>query len=150
MRQEKLFRSVRSAQALDVDRMFDAILTDKGLQDFILKLNKDQLFAGEDSLGISLESIGGSYSAFTIEAKKNKGQPTNRVTLKDTGKYYDSYTLDLGKGFFAIDSDPIRGDTNLEEEWGDNLEGLQDENLQKIIEIIRVKLQQETRRLLAV
>lgn len=147
--QEKLLKSVRAAQTLDADRMFNAILTDKGLQDFILDMNKEQLFAGEDSLGVSLESIGGGYSAFTIEVKQKKGQPTDRVTLKDTGEYYDSYTLDLGNGFFTINSDPIKGDTNLETEWGDNLEGLQDENLQKLIEIIRVKFEQETRRVLA-
>lgn len=147
--QEKLLKSVRAAQTLDADRMFNAILTDKGLQDFILNMNKEQLFAGENSLGVSLESIGGGYSAFTIEVKKKKGQPTDRVTLKDTGEYYDSYTLDLGSGFFTINSDPIKGDTNLETEWGDNLEGLQDENLQKLIEIIKVKFEQETRRVLA-
>lgn len=147
--QEKLFKSLRAAQTLDADQMFNVFLSDKGLQDFIIGLNLDQLDSGENSLGVSLESIGGEYTSATIAIKSAKGQPTDRVTLRDTGEYYESYTLDLGNGFFDINSNPIRGGENLEDRYGDKLEGLQDENLQKLIEIIRVEFKQETRRLLS-
>jgi phage gpG-like protein len=42
---------------------------------------------GQDSDGISITP---SYAAKTIKIKTKKGQPTDRVTLNDTGDYYES------------------------------------------------------------
>ncbi len=169
MRQEKLFKSVRAAINLDENAMFNAVLTDKGLQKWILDLNRSQLFRGEDSLGVRLEKIGGGYSftteflnegrTFTFSPKssgfesldggtKTKKQGGNPFLL-DTGEYYSSYTLKVGDGFFIIDSDPVKDDNNLEESYGNNLEGLQDENLNKLIDVIRTKFIQEVREKIA-
>ena len=154
--QEKLFKSARGAIALDEDQMFNSILADKSFQEFILFLNKSQLFDGEDSLGVSLEKIGGGYSftteflndgksfSFAGETKtKNQG---DSPFLLDSGEYYDSFKIELGNGFFVIDSDPQKEDNNLEDSYGDNLEGLQDDNLQKIIDVIRKKFIQAVRK----
>jgi len=45
---------------------------------------------GQDSKGISIKP---SYAAKTISIKIKKGQPTDRVTLKDTGDYYESISI---------------------------------------------------------
>lgn len=153
--QDKLFRSVRNAIALDENRMFNSVLADKGLQQFILFLNKSQLFDGENSLGVSLEKIGGGYSftteflnggkSFSFAGETKTKKQGESPFLFASGDYYDSYTLILGNGFFRIDSNPQKADGNLEDDYGDNLEGLQDENLQKIIDVIREKFIKEVR-----
>ena len=159
MRQERLIKSVRAAIRLDENQMFDMVLADKGLQEWILNLNKSQLFGGEDSLGVKLSETGGGYSfvteilnrgkTFTYNGKGQDKLEGNSPFLFDTGTYYDSYSLLLGPGFFVINSDPQKEDNNLEDRYGDNLEGLQDKNLQLLIDVIRKKFIQETRVLLA-
>jgi hypothetical protein len=155
MRQERLIKSVRAAITLDEDAMFNAVLTDKGLQEWILNLNKSQLFRGEDSLGVKLEQTGGGYSivteilnrgrTFTYNGQGQMKLEGNSPFLLDSGDYYNSYNLKLGDGFFVIDSDPQKKDNNLEDKYGNNLEGLQDENLQMLIDVIRKKFIQEVR-----
>jgi len=167
--QDKLFNSVRAVNSLDETAIFNAVLTDKGLQKWILDLNRSQLFKGENSIGVSLRKIGGGYSftteflnegrVFTFNPKageygKVEGGSKKKIAgqapfLFDTFDYYVSYTIKLGNGFFRIDSDPIKDGENLEDRFGDELEGLQDQNLQKLIDVIRKKFIQETRTALA-
>jgi hypothetical protein len=51
----------------------------------IVELNQEQLFAGKRSDGSNIRP---AYSGFTINEKEKKGQPYDRVTLKDTGAFY--------------------------------------------------------------
>lgn len=156
--QDKLFKSIRASLTLDEKKMFNDVLKDKGLQDFILFLNKSQLFDGEDSLGVSLKQIGGGYSfttevlssgkSFNFAGKSKTKKAGESPFLLDTGDYYDSYNIKLGDGFFRIDSNPQKDQNNLEDSFGDNLAGLQEENLQKIIDVILKKFIQETRRII--
>jgi hypothetical protein len=158
--QKKLFKSARAAKTLDVNKMFNVVLADKGLQGFILYLNKSQLFDGEDSLGVSLKQIGGGYSltteiesrgkAFTFAGESKTKKQGESPFLLDDGDYYDSYNLKLGDGFFKIDSNPQKGIDNLEDSYGDNLEGLQDKNVQKIIDVIHKKFIQAVRETISV
>jgi hypothetical protein len=153
--QSKLFKSLRAAQTLNDNDMFNAVLKDKGFQDFILDLNKSQLFDGEDSLGVSLKNIGGGYSfttellssgkSFSFMGKSKTKKQGDSPFLLDSGDYYKSYNLKLGNGFFKIDSNPQKEFSNLEESYGDNLEGLQEKNVQKLIDVIRKKFIQEVR-----
>ena len=58
-------------------------------------VTEDQLFdKGIDGTGKKIEP---SYTLFTQEIKKEKGHPTNRVTLKDTGDFYDSIFMEKTK-----------------------------------------------------
>ncbi len=50
----------------------------------------EQMFKGEDSQG---QQFVPSYALSTTIIKKKKGQPTNRVTLKDTGDLYSSIDI---------------------------------------------------------
>lgn len=92
----------------------------------IIDLNTDaQLFdKGIDSTG---QSLPGTYAPFTIEIKSALGQPTDRITLKDTGDFHDSFFL-KGSGFpFEVDaSDSKRNE--LVSEWGEDIFGLTEEN----------------------
>ena len=99
------------------------------IKELIIRLNtEDQLRTkNEDSNGVKLASIGGGYTAFTMQ-QKGISDPT-RVTLFDTGAYYASFrVVALGSGDYAIDSNSsIHGD-DLEDRYGENLAGLQKQN----------------------
>lgn len=147
---KKFFKPIRiflqAILDLDVDEIAFEIAKTNEFKTLVVKLNTEglptsQLFElGEDSRGRTLESIGGGYSPFTIEEKQNKGQPTDRVTLKDTGDFYLTFRVIPFKGGFVIEADPIKDDTNLFEEWGDDIIGLNEENLQIIIDLYKEKL----------
>lgn len=133
-----LINYLESLKRLNIDDLAFQIASTKELQDLVIELNtKDQLFdKGEDSTGRTLESIGGAYSPFTVSLKQAKGQPTNRITLFDTGDFYASFRIIPVKGQgFTIDSDTQKDDTNLIDEWGEDIEGLQDDNLQLVIDL---------------
>jgi len=67
-----------------------------------LEQQRQQLYAGKDSEGNSITPF---YRPATITRKKKKGQPTDRVTLKDKGDFYDSLYLDaMNSGGFDIKS----------------------------------------------
>ncbi len=107
---------------------------DVDLKKYIIKLNTiDQLFDdGIDSLGDSL----GEYSPFTVELKKIKGQPTDRITLKDTGKFYKTFKIEVKDDSFFINANPIKEDTNLFDDFGSEIVGLTEENQKKISKTI--------------
>ena len=71
----------------NIDDVLFNITQEKETQDFLIDVLQDQLFTtGEDGKGLSL----GDYSPVTIQIKRAKGQPTDRITLKDTGEFYKS------------------------------------------------------------
>jgi len=118
------------------------------VQKFILDLNRvDQLFnKGVDSKNRAL----GVYTPFTINSKNERGVPVPsdfHITLFDTGQFYSTFVIIPGKDFFEIDANPIREDANLFEDFGEDILGLNDENLQILIDffketvVLRVKEQ---------
>ena len=118
------------------------ILKQKATQKFIINLNtRVQLYQeGENSLGVKLSQVGGEYTSLTKSIKKRKGQPTNRVTLYDTGDFYGSFDVTAERNAdFVIDSDPMKGKHNLFERWGEDVEGLNEENMQKVLDYLEAK-----------
>ena len=112
----------------------------KGIQEAVIRLNTDiQLgILNEDSTGTKLYQIGGEYTLFT---QNEKGVGAQDVDLKDTGAYWRSFrVVILENGDFAIDSNPIKGDDNLEARYGENLEGLNDEHTEFIKKVIREEI----------
>jgi len=91
----------------------------------VVELNtNNQLFKqGVDSVGDRGTAIEPSYARSTISIKKKKGQPTNRVTLKDTGDFYKNTGVDFAsKDFLITNHDKKYG--KLIEKYGDNILGL--------------------------
>lgn len=128
---------------LDVDSIAYDIAQTNEHKRLVISLNTEgkptsQLYElGEDSLGRGL--IGktilkdGNYTPFTVSEKRSKGQRTDHPTLKDSGAFYASFVVRPYKGGFEIDADPIKDETNLFDELGEDILGLNDENLQIII-----------------
>jgi len=151
---------LQSFLKLDLDTIALEITRNNTFQSLVIKLNTEglptsQLFNfGEDSLGKKLSgntiAIGGEYTPFTKQKKQEKGQPTDRITLKDTGAFYMSFKIIPFKGGFEIDADGFKkgldggaGNTDLFEEFGEDVLGLNNVNLQTIIEFYKNAIQEK-------
>ena len=126
---------------IDENAILRQILSGTELQETIIYLNTiDQLFEkGEDKLGRTLESVGGGYSPFTIQIKQQKGQPVDRVTLNDTGVFYESFKVVVADTYIEIIANPMKDGKDINREWGGYVIGLQPQNMNKIIDEIKIK-----------
>ena len=100
---------------------------------FIIDANaEEQLFEqGINNLGVDISDYA-PYGPYTIAIKEEKGQPTNRVTLRDEGDFESSFFLEVGDKQFAIKA----GDFKTEElinKYGRQILGLTDANIAKLI-----------------
>ena len=137
---------VEELAKLNVNKAIRDVLSDGKVQADIIKLNTNaQLYdLGENSLGIKLSAIGGGYSPYTKEIKLAKGQPIDRVTLKDTGDFYATFKVNVfANGDFEIVADPIKDDTNLFQEWGKEIVGLQAKNLEQVLSFVEAAILDE-------
>lgn len=109
-------------------------LSQKEVQDEIIRLNTiNQLYEeGIRSDGSPL----GPYQPFTIEIKRQKGQPYDHVTLRDTGEFYASFRVFYDADTFEVTADGDKGDKNLFDVYGDNVLGLTEFNLERIKQLI--------------
>ena len=88
--------------------------------------NKQLYNKGVNALGVSIMDYR-PYQPLTIMLKSEKGQPTDRVTLKDTGDFYESMRVEADRTQFEIVADDWKTD-ELKEKYGDAIFGLTDEN----------------------
>lgn len=101
-------------------------------QELILELNRDQLNdQGVNSKGEEIFSYA-PYSPYTIKRKQRKGQPTDRVTLRDTGKFQAGFKLVVTPGSYRVTSDDKKTSL-LVEKYGPYIFGLTSENRDKLI-----------------
>lgn len=110
--------------------------------DLVVKLQQEQLYSGVRS---DNSEITPPYTSFTEQTKIRKGQPFDRVTLKDTGAFYESINLSITKQFAEIfATDPKTND--LQEKYGENILGLTPENIEilrkEFYEYLMTKLRQ--------
>lgn len=100
---------------------------------YIIDMNaQEQLYErGINRLGVKISDYA-PYAPLTIEIKKAKGQPTNRVTLRDEGDFESSFYIEAGDTQFEIRaSDPKTEE--LIKKYGRQILGLTDENLEELI-----------------
>lgn len=72
------------------------------------------------------------YAARTIKNKKRKGQPTTRVTLRDTGDFHKSMYVVFDSEGFYITSDDEKA-KYLVKKYGGEIYRLTDKNFARII-----------------
>lgn len=134
---EPIRKIVEQVNELNNDRLMSLLFKvyGKEITDEIIYLNTDiQLFQkGIDSNSISLEEIGGGYAEFTVIDKQEKGLPFDRITLFDTGDFYESFDVRVEKDGFVIIADTIKNDgtfsVDLTDRWGDDILGLTEKSL---------------------
>lgn len=109
------------------------IINDGMTTAFILDANAEtQLFEeGVNSLGVSIMDYR-PYAPLTIEIKKIKGQPTNRVTLRDEGDFESSFYLQVSDTQFEIKAGDFKTES-LIKKYGAEILGLTTENISTLI-----------------
>ena len=111
---------------------FNDELTSGRLVQKIIWDNEEQLFEqGVNRLGVSIMDYA-PYSPVTIAIKEAKGQPTNRVTLRDEGDFQSSFYLEVGDKQFEIKAADWKTE-ELIKKYGRQILGLTDENIKILI-----------------
>ena len=72
------------------------------------------------------------YSPLTIQIKQAKGQPTDRVTLRDEGDYHRSFYIKVGSDHFEVKASDSKAE-KLAREYGEEIMQFTDENLYEVI-----------------
>lgn len=100
---------------------------------YIVDLNaQDQLYEeGINRLGVSIMYYA-PYRPLTIAIKEQKGQPTNRVTLRDTGDFESSFYLEVNDKQFEVKASDWKTEA-LIKKYGRQILGLTDENISSLI-----------------
>lgn len=113
-------------------------------EDVIIKMvTQEQLYEkGIEGRGIEISSYN-PYKPRTIKKKIRKGQPYDRVTLKDTGEFYASLHVEHDdEGFYVTSSDDKS--QYLLKRYGKTIFRLTDENLKVLLhDYIRPSLKQK-------
>jgi len=141
------FAEMRAIFDVDIYSMLDEVFKMPAIQQTMIDFNQAQLQGGQDALGQKIVTIGGSpYRARTIKIKKRKGQPTSRVTLKDTGEFYDTFKVKFVQNGYEITADFDKGSSpssfsegdvssNILDNFDEKFDflGLQDEYLAELV-----------------
>lgn len=118
-------------EALTSGRIIQNIIWDN--EAYIVDLNaEEQLFEqGINRLGVEISDYA-PYSPVTIAIKEAKGQPTNRVTLRNEGDFESSLFLEVGDKQFEIKASDFKTE-DLTKKYGRQILGLTDENIAILI-----------------
>ena len=156
-----LKKSLNKFLKIDPISIIREILSDRAILTWIQDKNKDRLFyKNEDSEGNKLIYKGfyTGYSAYYYNKQggvKKNGVPFNvgdPYTIANTGDFYESIIAKAGvQDLVEIDANPIKineeGDkTDLFEAFGKDIIGLNEEDLQELIEKVKDKLIIEIRK----
>jgi len=125
---------------VDYNKIVKETLQDESIKKDMIEFNqKEQLQEGIDSNDKVIETIaskeqnsGYPYSKFTVSKRGAKGLQVNRVDLKDTGAFYDTFEVEVRN-----DESEIKANYNVHgEDIRDNFDssydflGLTDDNLE--------------------
>ena len=134
---------IENGRALTYESTLFFVFSQDHVQLFAIELNTGspnnneygQLFLhGVDAEGVQLAQIGGDYAPRTVEIKQFEGLPFDRVTLYQEGDFYKSWSFVQKKDSFVLMADTIKEGEDLQERWGDNIIGLNDESITLLIQ----------------
>lgn len=119
------FKELKELFNFDPIELLDKVFKQSEVQDTMIEFNQDQLQDGIDALGQTIITIGGSpYRPFTVTIKKQKGQPTNKVTLEDTGDFYKTFKVKINKDSYEITANFEKQDGNILDNFTSNFDFL--------------------------
>jgi len=137
---EALEKWQREAEKIVIDEA-------KGFEAEIIDYNTEtQLYdKGQAADGTPIEP---PYSPVTEYIKRLKGQPTDRVTLRDTGDFHQSFAIDWRSTEFEIyATDPKTG--KLVRGYGKEIFGLDEIGLQQLRDDLLEPMQERLRKMTA-
>lgn len=112
-------------QLLKTPEMVKEFVVDN--KELIISLNQnDQLY--EQGIKANNLPILPKYTAFTKAVKARKGQRIDHVTLKDTGKFYESFEVVAGSDSFEIIAKDSKTE-KLKAKYDSEILGLTEENI---------------------
>lgn len=113
--------------------VFRLVLDNKTIKDLIVFMNtQDQLGRRHiDSEGEALFNKLTDRTTYSLFDKKGRGGKPYQ--LKDTGEFWRSFKATIGNGFIEITSDPLKDGTDLFDVFGEDIEGLTEQNLENLI-----------------
>lgn len=116
----KISDLIKRLSAFDPGKVLSNVLDTAENEQFIAERVRKRLNErGEDSEGRKLYTDRAKrpavYSAFTMAMKQMRGQPTDHVTLKDTGSFHKSFELQMLKEAFQITGDSQKPDGDISE-----------------------------------
>jgi len=134
--------TISKFEKLDSDRIVSDLIRANNV--LVADLQRAQLMAGKDAEG---QEITPEYRPSTKAIKRRKGQPTDKVTLKDTGKFYKATKAIILSDRFELDSLDIKRN-KLTDKYGEQIFGLTEENIAilrekikpSILEIVRQQI----------
>jgi hypothetical protein len=137
---------VRVARGKSDNQVWMECFTQDLKTEIILLIQQDQLTAkGVDEAG----RVIGLYSYLTELITKGRKQEGEHFTLDDTGSFYRSMFITVFNDSFVIDANSSTFEEMKLQDWyTDGILGLTDGNLQKVIDKIRQKYQQQMELLL--
>lgn len=116
-------------------------------EEIILDMNRSQMYdEGKDRNGNDIQP---PYAPATIQYKRRKGQPTNRVTLRDKGDFHLSLYIEYDTDGFEIKDDDFKTPF-LTKRYGVAVLGLTDSNVKilsdevyqpRLLEMLKNKLE---------
>jgi len=116
------------------DRTFKLVLDNEIIKKLIIFLNTKKQMGEqhEDSLGNELFNLFTDRTFYSLNDPKGRGG--NPYTLNDTGAFWDSFTVAVQQGRITIDANANKGEDNLFDSFGQDIVGLNDNNLQELID----------------
>lgn len=131
----------RAVKNIDLNKMLDDAI--KQEENYIIGLNtRKQLFEkGIDAMGQPLTP---PYAGTTKAYKRRKGQPVDRVTLKDKGNFYQGFFVDIENQFVQILSNDNKT-PDLMAKYGNDIFGLTSDNTSLLADKIKILMQKNIR-----
>jgi hypothetical protein len=144
---EKLDTTINRLQALAGPKM-EAIVEKAAEAQFDLMeaLNRQQLLDGIRSDGSFIDP---PYRPRTVEIKKLQGRPWNKVTLLDEGFYHARIEASKAGKAVALESWDEKAEA-LQAKYGENIEGLTEENTEIVSIAMLPDIEKETRKYLKI
>lgn len=102
----------------------------------------DQLFQG---ITADNQETTPSYRPSTIQRKKRKSQPYDRVTLRDEGDFHSSFFVRYGTDEFTIDAADYKKQW-LDRKYTPKIYGLTPDNIDRLTAMIRDRFVEEAKR----
>ena len=134
-----IYKTISKYAKLDFGDVIFVVLNQDNIKELIIELQQERLYErGTDSNGASL----GDYSDYTVEIKREKGQRYDHITLRDTGEFYESFTVTVVKDGIVLDANPNKENTNLFSEYGIDILGLDDFSFNIVKDQILVEMYQ--------
>lgn len=114
--------------------VFEINSQDESKDLLVYLVTQKQLFEGLDGDG---NEITPGYSEITVIIKQAKGQPTDRVTLKDTGEFYNSFDVVVTLDGVQMVADTIKGNNDLIKIYGEAITGISEESKKVYLEYFK-------------